>query len=83
MVATLALQITPVIQKQIEVIYSIQFDYTRMNDIMMLLKQYGCTIISNEMQLFCNIKTGIPNNRLEEVLYKLKELQGVEIFKNP
>ncbi len=79
--AALALQVTPVVQKQIEIKYSIQFDYTRMNEVMMVLKQYSCSIISQEMQLFCAIKTGIPNNRLEEVLYKLKEIKGVEMLK--
>lgn len=81
-VTSLALQVTPVVQKQIEVKYRIQFDYTRMNDIMMVLKQYNCTIISQELQLFCVIYTGIPNNRMDEVLYKLKEMQGVEIEKS-
>jgi uncharacterized YigZ family protein len=80
-VATLALQVTPIVQKQIEIIHSIQFDYTRMNDVMMLLKQYNCTIISQEVQLFCNIKAGIPANRLQEVIYKLKDTNGVEIVK--
>lgn len=79
---SLALQVTPVIQKQIEVNYKIQFDYTRMNEVMMLLKQYNCTIISQELQLFCIINTGIPSNRAQEVLYKLKEIQGADITKS-
>ncbi len=78
----LALQVTPIIQKQIEVQYKIQFDYTRMNDIMMVLKQYNCTILSQELQLFCTITTGIPASRTHEVLYKLKELQGVDTAKS-
>jgi uncharacterized YigZ family protein len=77
-VAALVLQVTPVVQKQVEIIYSIQFDYTRMNDVMMLLRQYGCTIISQETQLFCVITSGIPSNRLTEVLYKLKDMPGVD-----
>ena len=80
--ASLALQVTPIIQKQIEVIYKIQFDYTRMNEIMVILKQYNCTIINQELQLFCIITTGIPNSRKEEVLYKLKEIQGTDIAKS-
>ena len=32
----LALQVTPVVQKQIEVNYTIEFDYTQMNDVMMV-----------------------------------------------
>ncbi len=79
---TLALQVVPVIQKQVESNYQLQFDYTRMNTVMTLLKQYGCNIISNELQLFCVVKTGIPKNRAEEVLYKLKEIEGVDISKS-
>lgn len=79
--AALALQTTPIIQKQVEMKYHLQFDYTQMNDIMMVLKQYNCSILAQEMQLFCSITTGIPNNRLEEALYKLKELRGVEVVK--
>jgi uncharacterized YigZ family protein len=80
-VTTLALQVTPIVQKQIEIKYAIQFDYTRMNDIMMVMKQYNCTIISQEMQLFCVIKAGIPKSRLTEVLYQLKELQNIDVHK--
>ena len=79
--AALALQVTPIIEKQIEVNYSIEFDYTQMNEVMMLMKQFNCTIISNEMQLFCIIKAGVPKNRLDEVLYRLKDLQNVTVKK--
>jgi uncharacterized YigZ family protein len=79
--AALALQVTPLIEKQIEVNYSIEFDHTQMNEVMMIMKQFNCTIHANEMQLFCNIKAGIPKNRLEEVLYRLKDLQNVSIKK--
>ena len=77
----LALQVTPLVEKQIEVNYSIEFDYTQMNEVMMILKQFNCTILANEMQLFCNIKAGVPKNRVEEVLYRLKDLQNVSIKK--
>ncbi len=79
--AALSLQITPVVEKQIEVNYSIEFDYTQMNEVMMVMKQFNCTIISNEMQLFCHIKAGVPKNRLEDVLYRLGELQNVSVKK--
>lgn len=78
----LALQVTPVIQKQVEVLYSIEFDYTLMNEVMMIIKQYNCTVLSNETQLFCVIKAGIPRNRLNDVLYKLNDLQNVTAKKS-
>jgi uncharacterized YigZ family protein len=78
-VAALALQVTPVVQRQVEQVYHIEFDYTRMNEVMVILKQYNCSIIEQQAQLFCSIKTGIPKNRLQEVLYKLANLQGITL----
>ena len=80
-VASLALQTTPLVQKQIEVNYLLHFDYTRMNDVMMIVKQYNCTVIHQQMNLFCDVEIGIPKKRLEEVLYKFTELHTVEMRK--
>ena len=62
--AALALQVTPAVQKQVEIVHIIEFEYTKMNEVMMVLKQCNCRVISNDMQLFCIIKAGIPKNRL-------------------
>ncbi|MGV3596095.1 MAG: IMPACT family protein [Sediminibacterium sp.] len=77
--ASMALQMIPVIQKAIEIIYDVNFDYTTMNEVMMVVKQFNCTVIHQEMQLFCLLKIGIPKSRLEEVLYRFKELHTVTI----
>ena len=79
--AALALQTTPIVQKQIEVNYFLHFDYTRMNDVMIVVKQYNCTVIKQEMNLFCDVEIGIPKNRLDEVLYRFKDLHTVEMKK--
>jgi uncharacterized YigZ family protein len=79
--ASLVLQTTPVIQKAIEVDYNIQFDYTQMNEVMHLLKQYNATIIEKEMNLFCRIKAGIQRSRMEEAIYQLKEMPNVDVQK--
>lgn len=75
----LVLQTVPAIQKQIEWIFNLQFDYTRMNEVMQIVKQYNCTIIEQEMQLFSSIRLGIPKKRVEEALFKLRELRNVEL----
>ena len=81
MAASLVLQTTTVIQKPIEVNYELHFDYTKMNDVMMLVKQCNCTILNQETQLFCILKMGIPKARVEETLYRLKELLTVDVLK--
>ncbi|HEX3025475.1 MAG TPA: YigZ family protein [Chitinophagaceae bacterium] len=73
----LALQLVPIVQKQIGINYELQFDYTKMNEVMTIVKQFNCSIIHQEMQLFCLLKIGIPKARLEEVLYKIKELHTI------
>jgi hypothetical protein len=50
-----------------------------MNEVMTIAKKYNCTVIRQEMQLFCHIVIGIAVNRQEEVLYRLKDMQGVEL----
>ena len=79
MAALLVLQVVPIVQKPILVNYSIQFDYTQMNDIMIILKQLQCVIIHQETQLFSIIKVGVPKNRGQELEYRIKNLRNVEI----
>ncbi|MFX9081375.1 hypothetical protein ABTN40_20080, partial [Acinetobacter baumannii] len=71
----------PIVQKSIEVNYVLEFDYTMMNEIMMIVKQYNCSVIDQQTQLFCLLKIGIPKQRLTEVLYKLKDLHTVSVQK--
>ncbi len=76
---SLVLQVVPIVQKPVLRFCNIQFDYTQMNDISMIIKQFGCIIVSQENQLFYTIKLGIPNERKDDVLHRLKNLRNVEI----
>lgn len=77
----LSLQLTPFVQKPIEIPYELQFDYTRMNEVMTLVKQMGCSILQQEAQLFILLQIGIPKSRLEETLYRLKDMHYVTVRK--
>ena len=75
----MALQLVPTVEKAIEIVYELQFDYTRLNEVMTICKQFGCTVIGQEQQLFCLLKIGIPKARIQEVLFKLTDLHTVDI----
>lgn len=77
----LALQVTAIVQKPVLVNYRLQFDYTMMNEVMKIVKQYDCVVLKQEIKLFCLLEIGVPKNWLEEILNKLKELRGVEMQK--
>lgn len=79
--ASLVLQVTPAVQKTVELNYQLQFDYTVVNEIMMVVKQCNCTVLQQEMQLFCSITIGIPKSRIDEAMFRLKDIKGVEVRK--
>jgi uncharacterized YigZ family protein len=80
--ASFVLQVTPVVQKQVEVIYRLQFDYSMLNDIMTIVKLYNCTVLNQDMQLFCTMTIGIARRSMEEVLNRLKEMRNLEFTLN-
>ncbi len=78
-VASMVLQVVPLVKKPVLHLYSLQLDYTQMNDVLIIFKQFGCVIISQENQLFSILKVGIPIERKDDVLHRLKNLRNVEI----
>lgn len=76
---SLALQLTPMVQKAVELNYELNFDYHQMNEVMIIVKQYHCTVLRQEAQLFVQLKIGIPKHRLEEALNKFGELRDISI----
>ena len=79
--ASMVLQVTPTVPKPVLVNYNLQFDYTQMNEVMRIVKQYECAVIKQETQLFCMLEIGVPKNRVDDVIYKIKDLRGVEIVR--
>ncbi|HVZ24440.1 MAG TPA: YigZ family protein [Sediminibacterium sp.] len=74
----MVLQLVPQVQKPVEACYRLSFDYSLMNEVMQLVKQTGCRVISQEMQLFSLVTIAIPKIRLEEVLFRLQDMHRVE-----
>ena len=77
--AVMALQVIPIIRKPILQKVTLQFDYTQQNEVNSILKQHSCIITSQENFLFSIYHIGIPLDKKEEVLYKLKNLRNIEI----
>ena len=81
MVSSLALQLTPIIQKPVLVQYELQFDYTLMNEVMVAVKRFQCVVLQNEALLFCNMRLGVPKETEELFQEVMKDLRGVEMKK--
>jgi uncharacterized YigZ family protein len=79
--ASLALQLTPIMEKPVLVNYELQFDYTIMNDVMIFVKRYSGVVLKNEMQLFCNLIVGIPKAEEQVFAERIADLHSVELRK--
>jgi uncharacterized YigZ family protein len=79
--ASLALQVTPVVQKQVMIPFRLEFDYTRLNDVMQVLRQYDCIITEKDMNLFCSLKLLVPKKSSEETVAKMGMMPGVTVQK--
>lgn len=79
--STPALQVIPSVSKPVLENYRLHFDYTQMNEVMRVVKHFDCPVHKQDIQLFCHLEIGIPKNRKDEVLFRLKDLRVVEIEK--
>lgn len=76
---SMALDNAPAIEKWVEDLYEISFDYPTMGEVMYLLRQSEATIYKQELQLFCLIHAGIPRVNAPSYLQRLSEIRGVTI----
>lgn len=79
MSCALALQLIPAVQKNVEARYKLSFDYTILNEVMMVVKQNNCTVLQQDLQLFCSMEIGIPKASLDLCLLRLKDIYNLEV----
>jgi uncharacterized YigZ family protein len=79
--ASLALQVTPVEEKVIEVSLKISCTYQDINEVMRILKLCNGTLLTNDQGLFCTLMATIPKNRIEQAEMQLGGLYTVEFSK--
>lgn len=74
-----ALDQAGVVEKIVEHVITIQFNYTAMNDVMMVVREFSCRIIKQEQGLFCTYVLAVPLEYKEKLTGKFREIRGVEI----
>ena len=74
----LALQMSPIVEKDIETVYNIGCTYNDLNDVMRIVKLCNGSVLTNDNGLFCQMKISIPINRKEQAEGLLAGLYQVE-----
>jgi uncharacterized YigZ family protein len=72
-----ALKLAVVIEKTVNDIYTISFEYLQMNDVMKVIKDDNLTIISQAFDNDCSITVSIRKTQVNQALGKLSKINGV------
>lgn len=76
-----ALQNAQVIEKWVEDIYNLDFDYPMLGEILHIIKQNEGQVYTQDLQLFCKILVGIPIPKSTQFYNKLFDIKGITISK--
>jgi uncharacterized YigZ family protein len=74
-----ALNQAVVIEKTVNDIYTIRFDYLQMNDVMRIIKDSGLAILEQLFDNSCSIRVAIRKMQVNQVLTQLNKLTGVAV----
>jgi uncharacterized YigZ family protein len=77
--AELALNEVNVIEKTVNDVYTITFDYLQMNDVMRLIKEDNLSILEQQFDNSCIIKISIRKMQVNQTLDKLQKIPSVKI----
>jgi uncharacterized YigZ family protein len=74
-----ALKDAPITEKWVEDMIEVSFDYPVMSEVLYILKQADATIYKQDLQLFCEVRAGIPAKHSAIYMLKLSEIRGVTL----
>jgi uncharacterized YigZ family protein len=75
----LALNEAIVIEKTVNDVYTVAFDYLQMNDVMRIIKEDALDIIQQQFDNSCSIQVSIRKMLVNQALAKLQKLPSVKV----
>jgi uncharacterized YigZ family protein len=75
----LALNEAVIIEKTVNDVYTIAFDYLQMNDVMRIVKEDSLEILEQQFDNSCAIKVSIRKMQVNQTLSKLQTLPSVKV----
>lgn len=66
-------------ERKVEWMVALRFDYTVMNEVMMVIRECQARVARQEQGLFCTYELALPLEHKERALARLREIRGLEI----
>jgi uncharacterized YigZ family protein len=77
-----ALESAEIIEKTVNDIYTITFEYPQMNEVMRIIKDEQLQVLEQAAELNCNIKFSVRKTQVEQVMSKLNKQTGLKVVYN-
>jgi uncharacterized YigZ family protein len=77
-----ALEQAEIIEKTVNDIYTITFEYPQMNDVMRIIKEEQLQVLEQISELNCSIKFSIRKTQVEQVMSRLNKQTGLRVVYN-
>jgi len=74
-----ALQIAEIVEKTVNDVYEVTFDYIQMNDVMRIIKETEVIILSQDFDTKCKITFEIRKLQVNEVIGRMEKIEGLTI----
>ena len=74
-----AIQAAEIVEKTVNDVYELTFDYLSMNDVMRLFKEEQLHILAQEFDNSCSIKFEVRKAQLNQVIGKIEKIDGVKL----
>ena len=74
-----AIKASTIINKTVNDVYEVNFDYLQMNDVMKLVKEENIEVLAQQFDTQCVLKFEIRKKQLNQVLGKFDKITGVKL----
>ncbi|WP_099371682.1 YigZ family protein [Sphingobacterium sp. 1.A.5] len=74
-----ALQISEIVEKTVNDVYEVTFDYIQMNDVMRIIKETEVIVLSQDFDTKCKITFEIRKLQVNEVIGRMDKIEGLTI----
>lgn len=81
MAAQIALENSTIIEKVVEAHFTVLFNYPEMDKVMRIIKQRGLTIVSQKMELQCELVISVRESEAQGIFRVFEEMQQIDIKK--
>jgi len=79
--AQMALEVSKIVEKTIDINYTVYFDYESINTVMRIIKEHNLNIVDQKLELDCEITLSIRKSEAEQIFEIFSKIFKVNIKK--